>query len=175
MTKIIGLLNLKHLFIYEENSANFENAINASYKLSEDGANGVLIYGSTFKNRLKLFQYLKDKMDIFVTPLVKTEKQAKLITPRVPIFSKNKLDHTIKAIVPKNLNFLNSPIYKRDKESAILLSDEHILRLFHTSVDFLPEFSALLSNKICEKGYSYIILERVLSARKGTEFCKKIL
>ncbi len=175
MIKIIGLLNLKHLFIYEEDSANFENAINASYKLSEDGANGVLIYGSTFKNRLKLFQYLKDKMDIFVTPFVKTEKQAKLITHRVPIFSENKLDHTIKTIIPKNLNFLSNSVYEQDKESAILLSDERILRLFHTSIDFLPELSALISNKICERGYSYIILERVLSARKGAEFCKKIL
>jgi len=175
MTKIIGLLNLKHLFIYEENGANFENAVNASYKLSEDGADGILIYGSTFKNRLRLFQYLKDRLDIFVSPFVKTKKQLNLVTPyHAPIFSKEGFSHTIKTITPENLLFLNESDYKKNKRTAILLPDETIQKLFYTSVDFLPEFSALISHKICEKQYGYIILERVLSAQKGAEFCKKV-
>jgi len=174
MTKIIGLLNLKHLFIYEENGANFENAVNASYKLSEDGADGILIYGSTFKNRLRLFQYLKDRLDIFVSPFIKTKNQLGLVTPHTPIFSEEKQSYAVRTIVPKKLYFLNNTDYKENKKKAILLPDETILKLFHTSVDFLPEFSALISHKICEKQYGYIILERVLSAQKGAEFCKKV-
>ena len=174
MTKIIGLLNLKHLFIYEENSANFENAVNASYKLSEDGADGILIYGSTFENRLRLFQYLKDRLDIFVSPFVKTKNQLGLVAPHTPIFSEEKQSHAVRTIVPKNLDFLHHSDYKENRKTAILLTDETILRLFHTTTDFLPEFSTLVSNEICKKQYMYVILERILSAQKGTEFCKKV-
>ena len=174
MTKIIGLLNLRHLFIYKENGANFENAVNASYKLSEDGASGILIYGSTFENRLKLFQYLRDRLDIFVSLFVKTRNQLSLVAPYTPIFSEEKLEHTVRTIVPKSLHFLNNSNYKENEKTAILLTDETILKLFHTTTDFLPESSALISNEICKKQYIYMILERVLSAQKGTEFCKKI-
>ena len=175
MTKIIGLLNLKHLFIYEEDSANFENAVNASYKLSEDGASGILIYGSTFENRLRLFQYLKNRLDIFVSPFIKTKKQLSLVAQYTPIFSEeNRAAHAIRTIIPKNLDFLHNTNYKENRKTAILLTDETILKLFHTTADFLPEFSALVSNEICKKQYMYVILERVLSAQKGTEFCEKI-
>ena len=173
MTKIIGLLNLKHLFIYEENSANFENAVNASYKFSEDGANGILIYGSTFENRLRIFQYLKDRLDIFVSPFVKTKNQLGLVALHTPIFSEEKFNHVVKTIAPKNLDFLKNSNYKENRKTAILLTDETILKLFHTTTDFLPEFSALVSSEVCKKHYGYIVLERVLSAQKGTEFCKK--
>jgi hypothetical protein len=176
-TKIIGLLNLNELFVYEKEPANFENAVNAAYKLSEDGADGIVIYGNSFRERLKLFLYLSPKMDIFASPFIKSEKQfnnftkaKKNVSKNTILFSNKKISGTFQTIIPENLEFLRN----KDGVNALLITNKNLLKIFHTERDFIPEFSALVSEKVCELDYKYLILEEVLSAEKGAEFCKKL-
>jgi len=105
--KIFGLIDLRSLFIFDNYSDNFENSINAAYKMCEDGVSGLAIIGN-FKDALKIYNFLKDKVDIPVTIVVKTERQRKVATKYLmsPIFSKKLLSHSVKTVFPDNANFL---------------------------------------------------------------------
>lgn len=161
--KIFGLIDLRSLFIFNSYSDNFENSINAAYKMCEDGVNGLAIIGN-FKDALKIYNFLKDKVDVPVTVVVKTDRQRKVAIKFLmsPIFSKKLLPHSVKAVFPGNANFL-----KRKMGDAIVFFNNSLLKIFHEEGDYIPEIIAVISYRMAEIGYEYIITSEPLSARAG--------
>lgn len=167
--KIFGLIDLEALSIFDNYSDNFENSINAAYKMCEDGVNGLAIIGS-FKDALKLYSFLKDKVDVPVTVVIKTERQRKVAAKHLmtPIFSKKLLSHSVKAVFPDNANFL-----KRKMGDAIVFFNNNLLKIFHEEEDSIPEIIAVVSYQMAEIGYEYIITSEPLSARAGLKLFLK--
>ncbi len=161
--KIFGLINLRSLFIFDNYPDNFENSINAAYKMCEDGVNGLAIIGN-FKDALKIYNFLKGKVDVPVTVVVKTEQQSRVATKylMVPIFSKKLLPYSVKAVFPGNANFL-----KIKNGDAIIFFNKSLLKIFHEEDDYIPEIIAVISYRMAEIGYEYIITSEPLSARIG--------
>lgn len=160
--KIYGLLDLRNLFIFGSFKLNFENIVNASYKMSEDGAQGVVIKGS-FKDCLKIEEYLKGKMDIPIGIFVRKESQCRnLLEKKVEmILSNNEFQNAQYVIIPKNSKFL----LKRNQN--ILIENRRILRIFNETIDFLPEMVSSISSRLSELDYDCFITEEVKSAKKG--------
>ncbi|MCD6107187.1 MAG: hypothetical protein J7J57_03170 [Caldisericaceae bacterium] len=161
--KIFGLIDLRSLFIFDNYSDNFENSINAAYKMCEDGVSGLAIIGN-FKDALKIYNFLKDKVDIPVTIVVKTERQRKVATKYLmsPIFSKKLLSHSVKTVFPDNANFL-----KKKMGDAVVFLNNSLLKIFHEEDDYIPEIIAVASYRMAEIGYEYIITSEPLSVRAG--------
>ncbi len=168
--KIFGLIDLKSLFIFDNYPDNFENSINAAYKMCEDGVNGLAIAGN-FKDALKICDFLKDKVDVPVTVVVKTERQhevtAKYLMP--PVFSKKLLTRSIRTVFPHNTDFL-----QRKMGDAIIFFNNSLLKIFHEEGEYIPEIIAVISYRMAETGYEYIITSEPLSARAGLKLFLKI-
>jgi hypothetical protein len=162
MMKIYGLLEIKSLFIFDKFKLNFENAVNASYKMSEDGASGIVLKGN-FNDCIKIEDYLKGKMDIPVGIFVRKEPQYRnLLEKKVEmILSNNKFQDAQYVIIPKNSTFL----LKRNQN--ILIENARILRIFNETIDFLPEIVSSISTRLAELRYDCFITEEVKSAKKG--------
>ncbi len=167
--KIYGLLNLKALFMFDNFNNNFENTINAAYKMSEDGAEGVVLLGKNFRTRRLISKYLKNRLDIPVVSFVNSEKQFAKVLEEKTVFSNSRLPGTIFTLRPTNSDFLRKKL-----SEAILIKNQDILRIFNTGKDFIPEYSALISFGLCNLKYKFLISEEVLSARKGAELYKKL-
>jgi len=161
--KIFGLLDLGALFIFEKYGENFENSVNAAYKMCEDGANGIVIKGN-FGKSLNIYNFLKDRVDLPLTIFVRTEEQYKVSTGflMLPIFSDKPFSGSIRTISPGNMEFL-----KKKKGDAILLLNKRLLKLFSETEDFIPELIATVSYRMAEIGYDYMLTSEPLSARKG--------
>ncbi len=166
--KIVGLLNLKDLFIFKNYAANFENAVNAAYKLSEDGAAGVVIYGKLFSVRKKIFLHLKDRLDIPVSPFITSKVQIAGMKSKF-LFSAFGAEGTKKVTVPGSIDSL-----KEKYSPGILITNKNILKLFRSSPDYLDEITAMVACKSEKLGYEYLITENVLSAVKGAEVCGRL-
>ena len=167
--EIAGLLNLESLFLFDDLKKNFENAVNSAYKMSEDGAKYVVIWGSNFNARVKIYKYLKNKMDIPVTPFVLSELQYAKVLEEDIVFSGKNLPETIYTLRPKKNDFLKSKM-----SNSILITNKDILKIFKTTLDFTTEFSSMIAFRLCEINYKFFITEEVLSARKGAELCNKL-
>lgn len=167
--KIFGLIDIKSLFIFEKYSENFENAINAVYKMCEDGAEGIVINGN-FKATLDIYRFLRGKVDIPVGVFVKTERQYDLANHAlvINIFSKEPLPGTIATLYPINKTFLNEKV-----SDAVLIPNKRLLNLMKDTEDAIPELTALVSCKLARLGYSYIITQEIISAKKGLKFFRK--
>ncbi len=166
---IVGLLNLNALFLFDKFNKNFENTVNAAYKINEDGANSVVVWGNTFKTRLKVYEYLKGRLDIPVVPFVSSETQFAEILNEKRVFAKKDFPETIFALRPKSINFLEEKI-----SDAVLITNKDITKVFKTTPDFIPEYATITAFRLCELSYKFLITEEVLSARKGTKLCKKL-
>lgn len=171
--KIIGLLNLNELFIFKDSVANFENAVNSAYKLSEDGANGIIVFGKSFFERNKICSYLKPRLDIPVSPLVNSENQLKLIENDNFLFSVKHfgIKKIIRLLEPKTKSML---LKSNNEFSGILLTNKRALKIFKMEADYLDEVIAVLACRATYFGLKYFATENVLSARKGAELCKKL-
>jgi len=161
--KIFGLIDLRSLFIFDNYPDNFENSINAAYKMCEDGVNGLAIIGN-FTDALRIYNFLKGKVDVPVTVVVKTERQRRVATKYLmsPIFSKKLPSHSVKTVFPGNANFL-----KRKMGDAIVFFNKSLLKIFHEEDGYIPEIIAVVSYRMAEIGYEYIITSEPLSARIG--------
>ncbi len=174
MIKIIGLLNLDELFVFKNASANLENAVNAAYKFSEDGAKGIAIYGKSFRNRIEIASILKDRLDIPASPVALSIKQLNLIKGYGKIFSLVKpFSENTDAIFTEKLKTLNT-LKGKGKFSALLVTNKSALRIFHSDWDYLDEIIALTICKAEILNVRYFLTENVLSARKGAELCRKL-
>ncbi len=169
MIKIGGLLNLNALYLFEEENKNFENAVNAAYKMSEDKVDLIVIYGKTFTQRKSVYKYLKKKMDITVIPSVSSEKQFAQILDEKLVFSEKHLPGTVFMINPKNKEFMRKKI-----SDAILLGNDQLIKIFNTTIDFVSDYTAISAFRMCMLKYKFIFTEEVLSARIGAELCEKL-
>ncbi len=167
MMKICGLLDLKTLFILDSFKRNFENAVNASYKMSEDGAQSIVIKGN-FDDAIKIHSYLKGKMDIPLAVFVNSELQYKkaLKSEVGLIFSEKKFPKSREVLIPRNRSFLSK------KGKNILIENKKLLKIFRETVDFLPEIVSAVAFRLSQLGYKYFITEEILSARKGSKIYK---
>jgi hypothetical protein len=165
--KICGLIDLKTLFILDSFKRNFENAVNASYKMSEDGAQSIIIKGN-FDDAIKIHSYLKGKMDISVAVFVNSELQyKKVLKSEVSlIFSEKKFSKSREVLIPHNQSFLSK------KEKNILIENKRLLKIFNETVDFLPEIVSAVAFRLSQLGYECFITEEILSARKGSRIYK---
>jgi hypothetical protein len=167
MMKIYGLVDLKSLFILDSFKSNFENAVNASYKASEDGALSIVIKGK-LPDALKIRTYLNNKMDIPVGIFVNSKLQYKnaLNNGISLIFSEREFPRAKEVLIPGNKNFLSM------KGKNILIENRRLLKFFKETVDFLPEIVSAVSFRLSQLNYDCFITEEVLSAKKGLEISK---
>lgn len=161
--KIFGLIDLRSLFIFDNYPDNFENSINAAYKMCEDGVNGLAIIGN-FRDALEIYNFLKNKVDVPVTVVVKTERQRRVATKYLmsPIFSKKLPSPSVKTVFLSNANFL-----KRKMGDAIVFFNNGLLKIFHEEDGYIPEIISVVSYRMAEIGYEYIITSEPLSAHIG--------
>ena len=167
--KVFGLLNLNALFIFKKYNENFENAINAAYKMCEDGVDGIVIKGN-FKSAIDIYNFLKRRIDVPVAIFVKTELQYKVANNSLilTIFSDKLFPNSIRTVYPRDRTFLKKKI-----GDAILLPNKRLLHLFRETEDSIPELTALVSYKLAKLGYNYVIMEEIISAKRGLKFSKK--
>jgi len=162
--KIYGLLNLKTLFLSNSRDANFENAVNASYKMSEDGALALIISGR-INDSIELYKILVDKLDIPLGIYVKKPSELKK-AKREGIEKLYSIDLKMskKINIPKSVNELNGKI--------VLIDNRSILRMFRESEDFLPEMIAVLTSRLLESGTDIFVTEEVRSAIRTIKFAR---
>ncbi len=172
MIKIIGLLNLKELFIFKSPEANKENAIEAAYKFSEDGANGIAVYGKTFSERKTIANLLKPKLDIPVNPIITSEKQIESLPYEKIFFSIKKIKSLNREIIFTR-EITEIEIFK-ENNIAILVTNKKALKVFNSEPDYIDEIVSLITCKAVLKNVKFFLTENVLSARKGAEICKKL-
>ncbi len=162
--KIYGLLNLKTLFLSNSRDANFENAVNCSYKMSEDGALALIISGR-INDSIELYKILVDKLDIPLGIYVKKPSELKK-AKREGIEKLYSIDLKMskKINIPKSVNELNGKI--------VLIDNRSILRMFRESEDFLPEMIAVLTSRLLESGTDIFVTEEVKSAIRTIKFAR---
>lgn len=167
--KVYGLLNLPSIFILENFNINFENAVNAVYKMSEDGAEGIVIKGN-FSISLRLFSYLKGRMDIPIFLFIRSEREfekAKMAHIR-HVFSEKEIKGS------KQLKILRASSTINESKDTILVEDRRVQRIFGETEDYLPELIGILSFRLCEVGCKTFITEEVRSAKAGVRLYKKL-
>lgn len=162
--KIYGLLNLKTLFLSSNRDANFENAVNSSYKMSEDGALALIISGR-INDSIELYKFLIDKLDIPLGIYVKKPSELKRAKKEgiEKLYSVD-LKMSKKISAPKSINGLSGKV--------VLIDNRSILRIFRESEDFLPEMVAVLTSRLVESGADIFITEEVKSAIRTVKFAK---
>ena len=167
--KVFGLLDLRALFIFEKYRENFENAINASYKMCEDGADGIVIKGN-FRATLDIYSFLRGKVDVPIAVFLKTKRQYDLANNSliINIFSNESFPGTIKTVYPVDKTFL-----KKKVSDAVLLPNVRLLHLLRDVEDSIPELTALVSYKLARLRYDYMITPELISAKKGLKFFRK--
>lgn len=138
--KILGLLDLKALTISDKKEVNIENFRIFSYKLSELGAEGVVIKGGNEKYEIKML--LTNELDI---PVIDIED--------------------LKAEIINVDEFLN-----KKKGKMLLIDDEVLLSLFNKNRDYLPNLISLISYKAKIEDIDTIITTDIESARIGITF-----
>jgi hypothetical protein len=167
--KIYGLIDLKNLFIFNSFKINFENVVNASYKMSEDGAQGIVIKGK-FADALKVQSYLDGKIDISIGILIgNVVEYEKALDKGIDlIFSQKKFPKANEVLIPLNKKFLAL------NGKCILLENRRLLTIFKETVDFLPEIVSVVSFRLSQLNYDCFITEEVRSAKRGLEVSKYI-
>lgn len=163
--KVYGLIKIKSLYLSENEDANLENVILASYKMSEDGAKGIVIKGS-FRKAFKILKSLKDKIDIPV--FIYCESQNSLTLGK-----QNKIK-VFQSINPSEKNYVNTFKIKSFKEAlnTIICENEKILKTFREQIDFLPEIISTIAFDFSKKGCKIFITEEVISAVKGEKLSR---
>ena len=167
--KIYGLVDLKTLFVFDDFKLNFENAVNASYKMSEDGAQSIVIKGN-FSDVMKIQSYLNGKMDIPVAVFVNSKLQYEevLKSEACLVFSEKKFPESKEVIIPRSRSFLSK------KGENILIENKRLLTIFNETVDFLPEIVSTIAFRLGQLNYERFITEEIRSARKGFKIYKSL-
>jgi len=162
--KIYGLLSLKTLFLSSSRDANFENAVNSSYKMSEDGALALIISGR-INDSIELYKILIDKLDIPLGIYIKKPSELKRAKRKgIENLYSVDLKMSKKINIPKSVNELNGKV--------VLIDNGSILRMFRESEDFLTEMIAVLTSRLLESGTDIFITEEVKSAIKTIKFAR---
>lgn len=165
--KIYGLLNLKNLFLSKNINANLENAMIAAYKMSEDGASGIVIYGN-IKDEIKVYEILKSRMDIPVFVFTNSSRHfvRNFSSSAKHVFSE-RLESTNHLKVVKNFNDF------KELDGTILVTNDRILKIFKEEKDFLPEIIATVSYYLFHNNCKIFVNEEVSSAIKGIKVAAK--
>ncbi len=174
MIKIIGLLNLNELFLFNNKKANIENSVNAAYKLSEDGAKEVVVYGKSFSERKKLVFILKPRLDIPVSTIITSPKQIKLLKNTEKIFSTKEILCSGKKIIPITVLKTVRILKEKNHLKGLLVTNKKALKLFDAEPDYLNEIITVLICKAISLNTEFFITENIPSAKKGAELYKKL-
>lgn len=134
--EIYGLLDLERLEISDKKEVNFENYRIFSYRVSELGADGIVVKGVLTNEDNEFLNVLKNEVDI---PIFKLEELENVITTK---------------------EFLQGK-----KGNVLLLEDSFLLEYFDGRKEFIPIFIALMVYKAKKEGFSMVIVSDVEAAK----------
>ncbi len=165
--RVYGLLDLKNLFLSKNINANLENAMIAAYKMSEDGASGIVIYGN-INDEMKVYDILRSRMDIPVFVFINNSKYfIKNISSKENYIFSERLENAKHLKVVKGINDL------KELGKTILITNDRILKIFREEKDFLPEIIASVAYYLFNNNCKIFVTEEVLSAIKGIKVAAK--
>ena len=142
MKKIFGLLNLETLKLGKDSTTNFKNYEVFSYRLSELGAESIIVLGKQEE-----------------IALVKNALKKNLDIPILSILELNKND------VVSVEDFLNGKTGK-----ILLLDDNKIMQIFNERLDLLPNLISLITYKAKTTEIEIIATTDIESANLGLRF-----
>jgi hypothetical protein len=130
--KIYGLLDINELRISDKKEVSFENYRIFSYRVSELGADGIVVRGSKSEEETKFFENLKRELDI---PLFEVENFKDALS----------LDEFLKG----------------KRGSTLIIEDSKILEHFDGRKEFIPIYTALIAYKAKKEGFETLIAKDV--------------
>lgn len=134
--KIFGLIDVEELTISSEFDVNLENFRIFSYKLSELGAEEIVVAGEKMLVD-KVVSILKDELDVLIVSLEDLE------------------------IMPATVE----EFMKGSKKDVLILKDKEILRIFNIEKTLLPNAISVLTYKAKSEGIKTLITSDVESAK----------
>jgi len=134
--KIFGLIDVEELTISSEFDVNLENFRIFSYKLSELGAEEIVVAGEKMLVD-KVVSILKDELDVLIVSLEDLE------------------------IMPATVE----EFMKGSKKDVLILKDKEILRIFNIEKTLLPNAISVLTYKAKREGIKTLITSDVESAK----------
>lgn len=130
--KVYGLLEVEELRISNKKEINFENYRIYSYRISELGADGIVIKGSKSDEEKMFFENLKLELDI-------------------PIFEIENFKDALSL----------EEFLEGKKTKALILEDSKILEYFDARKEFIPIYTALIAYKAKKEGIETLIAKDV--------------
>lgn len=163
--RIFGLISVKELFLSKNESFNLENATMCAYKMSEDGAKAIVIYGN-LENSVKVYEALKDKMDIPVYVYCRSARANKVLKEKnVPVVLPYKNGKGFSVV--RKIHDLTSASTK------VLVPTMSLRKIFKIEADFVPEITAITVAKLFYSGCRVAAFEDVLSASEALKAVKR--
>ncbi|MEF3245016.1 MAG: hypothetical protein K6343_03410 [Caldisericaceae bacterium] len=134
--KILGLIEVNKVSISEKEDVNFENILILAYKLSELGAESIVLLDGKKENCMRIKEQLEENLDI---PVLTIEE--------------------IKGHVVFIEEYLNG-----SNGETLIIEEEKLLSLFNEKRDNLPQLISLVCYKAKKDGFKAVATTDIESA-----------
>lgn len=134
--KILGLIEVNKVSISEKEDVNFENILILAYKLSELGAESIVLLDGKKENCMRIKEQLEENLDI---PVLTIEE--------------------IKGHVVFIEEYLNG-----SNGETLIIEEEKLLSLFNEKRDNLPQLISLVCYKAKKDGFKAVTTTDIESA-----------
>jgi|GEM_PF-5309300 len=134
--KILGLIEVNKVSISEKEDINFENILILAYKLSELGAESIVLLNEKKENCIKIKERLKEKLDI-------------------PVFTVEELKGHVVSV---------EEYLRGIKSETLIIEEGKILSIFDEKRENLPQLISLICYKAKKDGFKAVATTDIESA-----------